>query len=71
LEVAICDLKLGRGQIFTHGFFRAWCINAFLCFKERKSYTGEYLAHYYLSVNAMTQPMMVREDQASYGGEKS
>ena len=36
-----------------------------------KIYLGEYLAHYYLSVNAMTQPMMVREDQASYGGEKS
>ena len=25
------------------------------------------VAHYYLSVNAMTQPMMVREDKASYG----
>ena len=25
------------------------------------------VAHYYLSVNAMTQPMMVREDQAPYG----
>ncbi|PXF55853.1 MAG: hypothetical protein C4B58_14520 [Deltaproteobacteria bacterium] len=28
------------------------------------------VAHYYLSVNAMTQPMMVREDEAPYG-EKS
>ena len=25
------------------------------------------VAHYYLSVNAMTQPMMVREDEAPYG----
>jgi hypothetical protein len=25
------------------------------------------VAHYYLSVNAMTQPMQVREDQAPYG----
>jgi hypothetical protein len=25
------------------------------------------VVHYYLSVNAMTQPMMVREDQAPYG----
>lgn len=28
------------------------------------------VAHYYLSVDAMTQPMMVREDQATYGGEE-
>jgi predicted GIY-YIG superfamily endonuclease len=27
------------------------------------------VAHYYLSVNAMTQPMQVREDEASYGKE--
>jgi len=29
------------------------------------------VAHYYLTVNAMTQPMMVREDQLTYGGEES
>jgi hypothetical protein len=27
-------------------------------------------AHYWLEVNAMTKPMMVREDSAPYGGEK-
>lgn len=27
------------------------------------------VAHYYLSVNSMTQPMQVREDEASYGKE--
>jgi len=25
------------------------------------------VAHYYLSVNAMTRPMQVREDEAPYG----
>lgn len=28
------------------------------------------VAHYYLSVDAMTRPMLVKEDRASYGGEK-
>uniref|UniRef100_A0A7C4RN27 DUF3883 domain-containing protein n=1 Tax=Desulfatirhabdium butyrativorans TaxID=340467 RepID=A0A7C4RN27_9BACT len=28
------------------------------------------VAHYWLEVNAMTKPMMVREDSAPYGGEK-
>jgi hypothetical protein len=27
------------------------------------------VAHYYLSVNAMTKPMELREDRAPYGGE--
>jgi len=29
------------------------------------------VAHYYLSVNAMTRPMQVQEDEASYGGSSS
>ena len=29
------------------------------------------IAHYYLSVNALKQPMKVREDRAVYGGEGS
>ena len=28
------------------------------------------VAHYYLSVNAMTRPMQVREDEAPYGKKK-
>ena len=28
------------------------------------------VAHYYLSVNAMTSPMQVREDRAGYGVDK-
>ncbi|HSV74967.1 MAG TPA: DUF3883 domain-containing protein, partial [Chthonomonadales bacterium] len=28
------------------------------------------VAHYYLSVDALTQPMQVREDQAGYGQEE-
>lgn len=28
------------------------------------------VAHYYLSVDAMTKPMQVREDTAPYGGKK-
>lgn len=29
------------------------------------------IAHYYLSVDAMTKPMQVREDDAPYGEKKS
>jgi len=29
------------------------------------------IAHYYLSVDAMTRPMMVREDSPPYGGKRS
>jgi hypothetical protein len=29
------------------------------------------VAHYYLSVNAMTRPMQVREDEAPYGKGKA
>ncbi len=28
------------------------------------------VAHYYLSVNAMTKPMQVREDSPPYGGDR-
>ena len=28
------------------------------------------VAHYYLSVDAMTRPMQVREDPSPYGGSK-
>ena len=29
------------------------------------------VVHYYLSVNAMTRPMQVREDSPPYGGKRS
>jgi len=28
------------------------------------------VAHYWLEVNAMTQPMMIREDSPKYGGDE-
>ncbi len=28
------------------------------------------VAHYYLTIDAMTRPMMIREDSPKYGGDK-
>ena len=39
------------------------------CQARRRQVTK--VAHYWLEVNAVTRPMMVREDGAPYGGEES